>query len=182
MKKEIFCSSCGSKFIPVGREHICPSCKQEAAAAVKRAAVERAKERSYNGEACPVRISARARGFIEAVAFTKGIKFIPALDAILQTVCKQYGFTSWDAVPEHKTARRASKAAKVAQAAQEVKQAAQDVPQDVQAAKEVKTAQDGTQAAGKPQEVTKVAKVASKTVKAAAGKAAGKVTSKKVVK
>ena len=114
MKKEIFCSVCGRKFVPMGREHICPSCKQEAAAAAKRAAVERAKARSYTGEACPVRISARARGFIEAIAAQHGSKFIPALDAILQAVCKQYGFNSWDAVPEHKTERRASKAAKVA--------------------------------------------------------------------
>ena len=111
MKKEIFCSVCGRKFVPVGREHICPSCKQEAAAAAKKAAVERAKARSYAGEACPVRISAKARGFIEAVAAQQGSKFIPALDAVLQAVCKQYGFNSWDAVPEHKTARRASKAA-----------------------------------------------------------------------
>ena len=113
--KAIFCSNCGKKFFPVGREHICPSCKAEAAAAAKKAAVERAKMRSYTGEACPVRISAKARGFIEAVAERKGIKFIPALDTVLQTVCKDYGFTDWSAVPEHKTARRASKAAKVAE-------------------------------------------------------------------
>ena len=115
MMKEIFCSCCGRKFIPVGREHICPSCKQEAAEAAKHAAVERAKARSYTGEACPVRISARARGFIEVIAAQQdGGKFIPALDSILQSVCRQYGFKSWNAVPEHKTARRASKAAKVA--------------------------------------------------------------------
>ena len=114
MKKEIFCTNCGRKFIPVGREHICPSCKEAAAATAKRAAVERAKARSYAGEACPVRISARARGFIEAVALTKGIKFIPALDAILRETASKYGFSSWDDVPEHKTARRTSKAAKVA--------------------------------------------------------------------
>ena len=113
MKKEIYCSVCGSKFIPVGREHICPSCKEAAAATAKRAAVERAKARSYAGEACPVRISARARGFIEAVAQAQGSKFIPALDAVLEAVCTQYGFSSWDAVPEHRTERRTSKAAKV---------------------------------------------------------------------
>ena len=112
--KMIFCSNCGKKFIPVGREHICPACKQEAAQAAKRAAVERAKMRSYTGEACPVRISARARGFIEHVAAEQGTKFIPALDTILQAVCKDYGFQSWKEVPEHKTARRTSKAAKVA--------------------------------------------------------------------
>ena len=114
MKKEIFCSACGRKFAPVGREHICPACKEQAAAAAKRAAVERAKARSYTGEACPVRISAKARGFIEAVAQAQGSKFITTLDKVLQAVCKDYGFPSWDAVPEHKTARRASKAAKVA--------------------------------------------------------------------
>ena len=114
MKKEIFCTNCGRKFIPVGREHICPACKQEAAAAAKRAAVEKAKARSYAGEACPVRISAKARGFIEAVAAQRVCKFIPALDSILKAVCKQYGFQSWEDVPEHRTARRASKAAKVA--------------------------------------------------------------------
>ena len=114
MKKEIFCSNCGRKFIPVGREHICPACKQEAAAAAKKAAVERAKARSYAGEACPVRISARARGFIEAVAAQQGSKFIPALDAILKKVATSYGFSSWESVPEHRTERRASKAAKVA--------------------------------------------------------------------
>ena len=115
--KEIFCSNCGKKFIPVGREHICPSCKEAAAAAAKRAAVERAKARSYAGEACPVRISARARGFIEAVADMQGCKFIPALDEVLKAVCTKYGFKSWREVPEHKTARRASKAAKVSSAA-----------------------------------------------------------------
>ena len=114
MKKEIFCSVCGRKFIPMGREHICPSCKQEAAAAAKKAAVERAKARSYTGEACPVRISARARGFIEAIAAEQGCKFIPALDAVLKKVAANYGFQSWEDVPEHRTERRASKAAKVA--------------------------------------------------------------------
>lgn len=109
--KMIFCSNCGKKFIPVGREHICPSCKEEAAQAAKRAAVERAKMRSYTGEACPVRVSARARGFIEAVAQAQGTKFIPTLDTILQVVCKDYGFQSWKEVPEHKTAHRTSKAA-----------------------------------------------------------------------
>lgn len=114
MTKEIFCTNCGKKFAPTGREHICPSCKEEAAQAAKRAAVERAKARSYSGEACPVRISARARGFIEAVAQAQGTKFIPTLDTILQAVCKDYGFQSWKEVPEHKTARRTSKAAKEA--------------------------------------------------------------------
>ena len=116
MKKEIFCSACGRKFAPVGREHICPACKQEAAAAAKRAAVEKAKARSYAGEACPVRISARARGFIEAVAAQQGSKFIPALDAILKKVATSYGFSSWESVPEHRTERRTStaQAAKVA--------------------------------------------------------------------
>ena len=109
----IFCSNCGRKFVPTGREHICPACKQEAAAAAKKAAVERAKARSYTGEACPVRISAKARGFIEAIAERKGTKFIPALDAVLQAVCKQYGFKDWEDVPEHKTERRKN-AAKVA--------------------------------------------------------------------
>lgn len=107
--KMIFCSNCGKKFAPVGREHICPACKQAAAENAKRAAVERAKARSYAGEACPVRISARARGFIEAVAQAQGTKFIPALDAVLKKVAADYGFTDWSTVPEHKTARRAAK-------------------------------------------------------------------------
>lgn len=113
--KMIFCSNCGKKFAPVGREHICPACKEEAAAVAKKAAVERAKARSYSGEACPVRISARARGFIEHVAEQKGCKFIPALDVILQAVCKDYGFSNWQEVPEHKTARRKAQVAKVAE-------------------------------------------------------------------
>ena len=147
MKKEIFCSVCGRKFVPVGREHICPSCKQEAAAAAKKAAVERAKARSYAGEACPVRISAKARGFIETVAAQQGSKFIPALDAVLQAVCKQYGFNSWDAVPEHKTARRESKAQEV--------QEAQDT-----ARKAVKTS--ASKAAGKAASKTSTATSTSK--------------------
>ena len=113
MKKEIFCTNCGRKFIPVGREHICPTCKEFTAAAAKRAAVERAKARSYAGEACPVRISAKARGFIETVAAKNGMNFIHTLDAILYETASKYGFKSWDAVPEHKTARR-GKAAEVA--------------------------------------------------------------------
>ena len=159
MKKEIFCSVCGRKFIPVGREHICPSCKQEAAAAAKKAAVERAKARSYAGEACPVRISAKARGFIEAVAAQQESKFIPALDAVLQAVCKQYGFNSWDAVPEHKTARRDK------HTATETPQEAAGKPQEAQAGKQaakVAATTPATPATSKEQ----AAKVTSKTTTA----------------
>lgn len=113
MKKEIFCTNCGRKFVPVGREHICPSCKQAAMAAAKKAAVERAKARSYAGEACPVRISAKSRGFIETVAAKNGMNFIHTLDAVLREVASKYGFKSWDAVPEHCTERRKAQAAKV---------------------------------------------------------------------
>ena len=114
MKKEIYCSNCGRKFVPTGREHICPTCKAATAAAAKRAAVERAKARSYAGEACPVRISAKSRGFIEAVANKNKMNFIHTLDAILYEVAHKYGFKSWEDVPEHRTARRKAQAAKVA--------------------------------------------------------------------
>ena len=151
---EKFCTKCGRKFIPVGREVICPSCKAAAAEGAKRAAVLKAKRASWNGESVPVRISGRASTLIRRYGAANNLPFAAALDDILKasTFFKSTG-KAWEDITPYKSHRR-----------DKATSTAQDVPQDVQAAKEDKTAQDGTQAAGKPQEV-KAAKVASKTVK-----------------
>ena len=81
---EKFCTKCGKKFIAVGREVICPSCKAAAAAEAKHAAVMRAKRASWTGESVPVRISGRASTVIRAYGAEKSLPFAAALDALLQ--------------------------------------------------------------------------------------------------
>lgn len=84
MKKEIFCSSCGHKFAPVGREHICPSCKQAAAEATKKAAVLKAKRASWAGKSVPVRISGRASTVIRKYGEANNMTFAESLDTLLK--------------------------------------------------------------------------------------------------
>ena len=160
---EKFCTKCGKKFLAVGREVICPSCKAAAAEETKRAAVMRAKRASWAGESVPVRISGRASTLIREYGAEKSLPFAQALDALLQsTDFFQSVGKAWEEVTPYKSRRRDKHATETA--------GKQDAPQDAP--------QDGTQAA-------QAAKVASKpqTSKAAgkaskAAKAAGKVGKK----
>lgn len=159
MKK--FCTKCGHEFEAVGREVICPACKSAAAEETKRAAVLRAKRASWTGESVPVRISGRASTVIRAYGTVNNLPFAAALDELLKASdFFKAASKAWEEVEPYKSHRRDRNATETAQ--EEVKQ-------------EVKTAQDGTQAAGKPQEVAKAAKVANKnTTSKAAGKKGGK--------
>lgn len=134
---EKFCTRCGKKFEAVGREVICPTCKQAAAEASKRAAVERAKAASWRGESVPVRISGRASTVIRMYATANGLPFAAALDALLKA-SSYFSSTgmAWDEVAPYKSRRR-------------------DKPQD-----KASTAQDKPQ--DKPQDNKQAAKVANK--------------------
>ena len=150
MKK--YCVKCGHEFEAVGREVICPKCKQAAAEESKKAAVLKAKRASWNGESVPVRISGRASTVIREYAAANNMTFAEALDALLQSTAffKSTG-KAWKDITPYKSRRRDKHA-----------------PQDEQ---------DGTQAASKPQEVTKAVQAAktSKAKKVAStSKAAGK--------
>ena len=167
MKK--FCTRCGKPFESVGREVICPACKQAAAEESKKAAVERAKRASWSGESVPVRISGRASTVIRAYGKAQDVPFAVALDSLLKAsdFFKKSG-KAWEDVEPYRSHRR-DKAAADKQASaflhgkQDAPQAAKEVKQEAQAAK---------------QEVKQAAKVANKTskaskaVKTAAGKKA----------
>ena len=157
MTNEKFCTKCGKKFIATGREVICPACKQAAAEEARHAAVLRAKRASWTGESVPVRISGRASTVIRVYGKANNMPFAEALDDLLKASNYFKGIgASWEEVKPYKSRRMK----KSTDAEQEVKQdATQDAPQAA------------SKAARKPQEV-KAAKVTSKTVKAATGKAA----------
>ena len=152
MKK--YCVKCGKQFEAVGREVICPSCREAATEESKRAAVERAKRASWTGESVPVRISGRASTVIRRYGAEKGLPFAQALDALLQSTAFFKGLgVEWEDITPYRSRRRD-------------KHATQDV-QDVQ---------DGTQTASTPQEVqaAKKAVKTSTTKKAASASKAGK--------
>ena len=163
MKK--FCTKCGHEFEAIGREVICPACKEHAAEEAKRTAVLRAKRASWNGESVPVRISGRASTVIRQYGAANNLPFADSLDALLKASDFFKGMNiKWENIEPYKSRRRDKHTTET---------------QDAQAAQEVKQmAQDGTQAAGKPQEVAKAAKVASKTAKAE-GKATSKTSASK---
>ena len=149
MKK--YCTRCGHEFEAVGREVICPSCKQAAAEESKKAAVLRAKRASWNGESVPVRISGRASTVIREFGAANGMPFAAALDALLkasdffQSVGK-----AWEDITPYKSRRRSKSTT------EDEQDTPQDTPQDVQ-------------------EVTK----AAKTSKKASSKASSKSSSTK---
>ena len=149
MKK--YCTKCGKPFESVGREVICPACKQAAAEETKRAAVLRAKRASWTGESVPVRISGRASTVIRRYGTAHNLPFAAALDELLKESAffKKSG-KAWDDITPYKSRRRDRSTTETAQEAQ-------DVPQEAQAAK-----QEVTQEAGKPQEVKTAARKASK--------------------
>ena len=144
MKK--YCVKCGKQFEAVGREVICPSCREAAAEESKRAAVERAKRASWTGESVPVRISGRASMLIREYGAANGLPFAQALDALLQSTTFFSGMQmAWEDITPYRSRRRD-------------KHATESKPQEVQDA---------------PQEVKTAAKVTSKksTAKKAASKA-----------
>ncbi len=136
MKK--FCTRCGNPFEATGREVICPSCKAQAAEDAKRAAVERAKRASWAGESVPVRISGRASTVIREYGAGKGLSFVQALDALLQSTAFFKGTGSkWEDIPPYKSRRR-DKQENMTEMAQDTASKPQDeqeVKQEVQAAK-----------------------------------------------
>ena len=137
MKK--FCTRCGHEFEAVGREVICPACKQAAAEESKKAAVMRAKRASWTGESVPVRISGRASTIIREYGAANGLPFAQALDDLLKAsdYFKSTG-GKWEDVEPYRSHRRD-------------KHATEDAPQDEQ---------DAPQAAkaSKPQAASKAAK------------------------
>ena len=126
MKK--YCTRCGHEFAAVGREVICPSCKQAAAEEAKKAAVLRAKRASWAGESVPVRISGRASTVIRAYGAEKSLPFAAALDALLKA---SPFFVStggkWDDITPYKSRRMKQSGDGEQDAPQDVKQAAQEV-------------------------------------------------------
>lgn len=121
-----YCTKCGKKFQAVGREVICPACRESAKAEAKRAAVLRAKKASWTGESVPVRISGRASTVIRSYASANDMPFAEALDDLLKASSYFSGKGyRWEDVVPYKS-RRLKKS---------TEEAVQDVPQDVQAAK-----------------------------------------------
>ena len=168
MKK--YCTRCGNPFEAVGREVICPACKQAAAEDAKRAAVLKAKRASWNGESVPVRISGRASTVIRRYAAVNNLPFAAALDALLKaTPFFQSAGQAWEDITPYKSRRRDK------HATEDVQEVKQDAPQDgTQAAKKVASKpQTAQKVTSKPQEVKTAQKVTSKTSKTAgkAGKA-----------
>ena len=159
MKK--YCVKCGRKFETIGREVICPACKELAAEEAKRAAVLRAKRASWTGESVPVRISGRASTVIRRYGAEKSLPFAAALDALLQsTPSFQSAGQAWNDITPYKS-RRLKKSS----------DGEQDMPQDAPQDKP----QDAPQAASK---TAKVAKTSTSSKASKASKAAGKAASK----
>ena len=134
---ERFCVKCGKKFAAVGREVICPECRESAKLEAKRAAVLRAKRASWTGESVPVRISGRASTVIRAYGAEKSLPFAAALDALLQsTPSFRAAGQAWEDIVPYKSRRMKSS---------------------------TDGEQDAPQAAGKPQAKPQAAKTAVKT-------------------
>ena len=160
MAIEKFCTRCGKKFLAMGREVICPSCKAQAAEETKKAAVLRAKRASWTGESVPVRISGRASTVIRCYGEANSLPFAEALDALLKnTEFFKAAGREWGEVVPYKSHRRDKHATEnTTETAQEVK------PQGVQdATSKPQEAQDGKQAAKK---AASTSKAAGKKVKA----------------
>ena len=117
MKK--YCTKCGHEFEAIGREVICPACKEQAAAEAKKAAVLKAKRASWMGESVPVRISGRASTVIREYGAAHGLPFAAALDALLKE--SDY-FASmdkaWEDITPYRSHRRDKPEASKAQTAQ----------------------------------------------------------------
>ena len=149
MKK--FCTKCGHEFEAVGREVICPSCKQAAAEETKRAAVLRAKKASWTGESVPVRISGRASTVIREFGASHTMTFAESLDTLLRTSEYFRGTgKAWKDVTPYKSRRRDKHATETTQDVKQDVPDVPDVPQEVkQAAKASKPITTAKKAASK---------------------------------
>ena len=166
MTTEKFCTKCGSKFIAIGREVICPKCKAAAAEESKKAAVLKAKKASWAGESVPVRISGRASTLIREYGKAHDVPFAESLDELLKASSFfQIMDKAWDDITPYKSQRRDKRTTET---------------QDAQAAQEVKTAQDAPHEA--PQEVKQAQDVASKVAAKKPVKAAKKTATASVKK
>ena len=110
MKK--YCTKCGKQFEAVGREVICPECKQAAQEEAKKNAVLVAKRKSWAGESVPVRISGRASTVIRRYGADNNLPFAAALDSLLQSTgfFKNLG-VDWSTITPYKSRRQTAKAA-----------------------------------------------------------------------
>ena len=157
-----FCTKCGKKFESVGREVICPSCKQAAAEEARHAAVLRAKRASWTGESVPVRISGRASTLVRTYGKANGIPFAAALDDLLKA--SNYfkaSFATWESIEPYKSRRMKKSGEQDVQDVPQVVQAASK-PQVVQAAKVTSKA---SKQASKPQDAPQASKTAKVTSK-----------------
>ena len=103
---EKYCTKCGSKFVAIGREVICPACKESAKQEAKRAAVMRAKRASWTGESVPVRISGRASTLIRKYGEANNLTFAESLDALLQSTPFFVNLgTEWSTIVPYKSRR-----------------------------------------------------------------------------
>ena len=161
MEKKKYCVKCGKQFVAVGREVICPACREAAAEYARRAAVLRTKRASWTGESVPVRIGGRASTLIRRYGAENSLPFAAALDALLQSSAFFKGTGSkWEDIPPYKSHRRDKQATEST-----TEQDVQDVPQEA------------TQAAGKAVK-TSTSKAASKAAKVAKVSKAAKVARK----
>ena len=157
MKK--YCVKCGKQFEAVGREVICPSCREAAAEESKRAAVERAKRASWTGESVPVRISGRASTLIRRYGAEKGLPFAQALDALLQSTAFFKGLgVEWEDITPYRSHRRDKHATE--SKPQEVQEVKHDAPQEVQAARVAKVSKAAKKAASASASASKAGKKA----------------------
>ena len=132
MKK--YCVKCGKQFESVGREVICPECRESAKLEAKCAAVLRAKRASWTGESVPVRISGRASTIIRRYGAANNLPFAAALDDLLKSTNYFKGVgIAWDEVTPYKSRRRDKHAT-------ETEQKVQEAAQEVKTAKPVKQA------------------------------------------
>ena len=169
MKK--YCTRCGKPFEAVGREVICPACKQAAAEETKRAAVMRAKRASWTGESVPVRISGRASTVIREFGASHTMPFAAALDALLQASDYFKGVgTAWEDIEPYKSHRRDKHTTEdkldTASKPQDGTQTAQDVTSKPQESQE------------SPHDVKQAAKSSSKSTSKSTSKSSSKASSK----
>ena len=161
MKK--YCVKCGHEFDAVGREVICPSCREAAKLEAKHAAVLRAKKASWTGESVPVRISGRASTVIREYGKAHDVPFAAALDDLLKASAFFQGLGGkWEEVTPYKSRRMKKSTDAEQDAPRDVKQASK--PQT--ASKAVKTAKTASKTAGKAVKASKASTAAGKGGKA----------------
>lgn len=157
IENEKFCTKCGKKFVAVGREVICPACKESTREEAKKAAVLKAKRASWSGESVPVRISGRASTVIREYASASNMHFASALDDLLKSTdyFKSTG-TAWQDVEPYKS-RRMKKST----------DGVQEVKQDKPVKSPAKPVKQAARVAGKTTSTKSASKAVKKEVKKA---------------